>query len=142
MSSVVERESLSIGELGRRVHAAPSALRYWERAGLLSPAWEGGRRRYGPDAVRRVGVIRACQRAGFGIGEIRRLLEDDPDGGEVWQERAAAKLAEIRAEVARLQLAADSLEHVLACPAENLAACPSFARHVDAFAHAEPSPSP
>lgn len=31
-------ELLSIGELGRRVGATPSALRYWERAGLLDAA--------------------------------------------------------------------------------------------------------
>jgi DNA-binding transcriptional MerR regulator len=121
---------LSIGELARRVGAAPSALRYWERAGLLAPSWEAGRRRYGPDAVRRVGVIRLCQDGGFGIAEIRRLLDDDPDGGPTWRLRLAAKVAELRAEAARLEAAADGLEHAVRCPEPMLAACPSFAAAV------------
>jgi len=121
---------LSIGELSRRVGAAPSALRYWERAGLLTPSWEGGRRRYGPDAVRRVGVIRLCQDGGFGIAEIRRMLDDDPDGGPTWRVRIAAKAAELRAEAARLEAAADGLEHAVRCPEPTLAVCPSFTRAV------------
>jgi DNA-binding transcriptional MerR regulator len=120
-------DRLPIGAFARWVGAAPSALRYWERAGLLSPEREGGRRRYGPDAAQRVGLIRLCQDAGFGIGEIRDLLAADPVGGGPWRDRAEAKLAEVRAEVARLQEVAATLEHVLACPAPTLGTCPTFA---------------
>lgn len=130
MSSVRSAPLLSIGELARRVGAAPSALRYWERAGLLSPEWEGGRRRYGPEAVRRVGVIRMCQEGGFGIGEIRELLGSDPEGGGLWRERVEGKLAEVRAEIERLQASAEGLAHVLACPEPTLSGCPTFAAFV------------
>ena len=34
-----------IGELARRTGVAPSALRYYERIGLLSPTGRAGRRR-------------------------------------------------------------------------------------------------
>jgi len=120
-------ELLSIGELGRRVGAPASALRYWERAGLLDvAAREGGRRRYSPDAVARVGFIRLCQDAGFGIGEIRALLDEDPLGTDAWKTHAENKLAETRRRIAALEAAASMLEHTLACPAPSLSECTTF----------------
>lgn len=122
---------MSIGELGRRVGASPSALRYWERAGLLGDVRrESGRRRYPADAVGRVGLIRLCQDAGFGIGEIRTLLATDPLGGDDWKDMTRDKLAEVEATLARLQVAADMLRHTLACPHPSLSECPSFAAFV------------
>lgn len=118
---------LTIGELGRRVGAAPSALRYWERAGLLDVAARvGGRRRYSAGAVTRVGLIRLWQDAGFGIGEIRSLLATDPDGTGEWRARATRKLAEVRERIAELESAASLLEHTLACPERSLSQCSTF----------------
>ena len=142
MSTPRDAELLSIGDLARRVGAAPSALRYWERAGLLAPSGRvGDRRRYTADAVDRVGLIRLCQDAGFGIGEIRALLDRDPRGQEAWRARAAAKLAEVREEIARLESAATVLEHTLACPEPSLAECPTFGRLVRHRATGAPLPA-
>jgi DNA-binding transcriptional MerR regulator len=131
-------ELITIGELGRRVGAPASALRYWERAGLLDvAAREGGRRRYSPDAVARVGFIRLCQDAGFGIGEIRAVLDDDPLGTGAWKTHAERKLAEVRRRIAELQAAASMLEHTLACPAPSLAECTTFTSFVSCRATGE-----
>lgn len=121
---------MSIGELGRRVGAPPSALRYWERAGLLEAERVDGRRRYEPDAVTRVGVIRLCQDAGFGIAEIRALLDTDPRGEGAWRDVAAEKLADLHTRITRLRTAALALEHVLGCTKPSLAACPRFGAYV------------
>lgn len=124
---------LSIGELARRVGAQPSALRYWERVGLLEVAERvgpGGQRRYAPSSVQRIGVIRLCQDAGFHIGEIQALLASDPRGGDVWQSAVSEKLSEVRAGIARLQAAEQFLEHVQACPHPSLAECPVFVQLV------------
>lgn len=119
--------SLSIGELARRVGARPSALRYWERAGLLEPVVRvNGRRRYDAGAVKRVGLIRLCEDVGFGIAEIRELLATDPDGGQIWREQGKAKLADIQDQIARLQAATRFLEHALNCPHPSLKVCPTF----------------
>jgi MerR family transcriptional regulator, copper efflux regulator len=123
--------SLSIGELAERVGARPSALRYWERVGLLEPLPRvGGRRRYAEDAVARVGLIRLCEDIGFGISEIRELLETDPEGGGVWREQGSAKLAQINDHIDRLQAAARFLEHAVSCPHPSLSACPTFTAFV------------
>jgi DNA-binding transcriptional MerR regulator len=121
---------ISIGELSRRVGAPPSALRYWERAGLLDATRVGGQRRYAPEAADRVGVIRLAQDAGFGVGEIRALLEVDPHGGDEWREAGRAKLVELRDQIERLHRAAEFLEHLVACPHPSLSECPTYSGFV------------
>jgi DNA-binding transcriptional MerR regulator len=125
MSSPDER--FSIGELATRTGAPISTLRYWERAGLLDPPpRESGQRRYRGDAVERVGLIRICQDAGFGIGETRALLTDGTGEVSTWKERAPAKLAELRRQIADAERAATFLEHAMACKAPSLLECPRF----------------
>lgn len=134
---------LTIGELGRRVGAPASALRYWERAGLLDvAARHGGRRRYSADAVERVGFIRLCQDAGFGIAEIRALLDDDALGTDGWKAPAERKLEDTRRRIVELEAAASMLEHTLACPAPSLSECPTFTAFVRWRAAGRPTPPP
>src|ERR671921_206234 len=69
-SAAMDQTTLSIGEVARRAGLATSAIRYYERAGVLPPAERvGGRRRYGPEAVRRLAVIGIAQQAGFTLAE-------------------------------------------------------------------------
>ena len=50
---------LPIGELARRAGTAPSALRYYERIGLLPPGERaGGKRHYPPASAERLGFVR------------------------------------------------------------------------------------
>lgn len=58
-----------------------SALRYYERAGLLPyPArTKAGYREYGDDAVRRLAFIRRAKGIGLSLKEIRALLARTPD---------------------------------------------------------------
>ncbi len=70
------RRLLTIGEVARRAGVRPSALRYYEDAGLLSPpARTGGQRRYEEGVLRRLAVIAAARRMGFTVAEIRTLLD-------------------------------------------------------------------
>ena len=64
-------EQLTIGELASRTGAATSALRYWEKLGLLpAPARVSGQRRYPPSSVKLVGVVLALRNVGFTLREV------------------------------------------------------------------------
>jgi MerR family transcriptional regulator, redox-sensitive transcriptional activator SoxR len=97
---------LSIGELADRAGLRTSALRYYEAEGLLPAAARvGGRRRYAPEAVERLTLIRFCRRLGFSLAEIRAILE--PPRGRAqklrWRGLVDAKLAELAGAVERAE---------------------------------------
>src|SRR4029077_14927231 len=66
---------IPIGELAARAHVATSAVRYYERRGLLSPdARVSGQRRYGVGALRRLVFIGMLQDAGLSLDDIDGVL--------------------------------------------------------------------
>jgi MerR family redox-sensitive transcriptional activator SoxR len=70
---------LSIGEVAARSGVAPSALRFYERQGLIQSArTDGNQRRYDRAVLRRIAFIQAGRAAGVALGEIRRSLDGLP----------------------------------------------------------------
>src|SRR5215470_62893 len=118
---------IPIGELARRTGLASSALRYYERVGLLSPsARAAGRRHYGGSSAERVALIQLCQDAGFTLREIRALLGAVSRRGRSWVRLAEAKLHELDSRISHAKRARALVQHALACPHRNLATCPNF----------------
>jgi len=73
--------TLTIGELSRRSGVAPSALRFYEDVGLITAErTSGNQRRYPRHMLRRVAFVRAAQRVGLSLDEIRDALASLPDG--------------------------------------------------------------
>ncbi|MDG4834523.1 redox-sensitive transcriptional activator SoxR [Solwaraspora sp. WMMD1047] len=74
------QESLTIGDLAARSGVAQSALRYYERLGLIRAARTGGnQRRYERAELRRVAFIRIAQQVGISLADIRTALESLPE---------------------------------------------------------------
>src|SRR5882672_9757622 len=112
------------GELARRSGLASSALRYYERVGLLSPAGRtGGRRQYSVSSVERVALTQLCQDAGFTLREIRALLATGGQRGRPWRRLVEAKLRELYTRIAQAERAKALVQHALACPHGNLLRC-------------------
>jgi DNA-binding transcriptional MerR regulator len=125
---------IAIGELARRTGLASSALRYYERVGLLSPAARaGGRRHYGASSAERVAVIQLCQDAGFTLGEIRALLAAFSRHGRAWARLAEAKLHELDTRIAQAERAKAMVQHALGCPHRTIATCPNFRTTLRAY---------
>jgi MerR family redox-sensitive transcriptional activator SoxR len=122
-----------IGELARRTGVATSALRYYERIGLLPLADRlGQRRQYPPVCVERVALIRLYQDAGFTLTEIGRLLAATSRGRPAWNHLAERKVAELDARIADAQRAKKLIKHALACEHRDLLACPNFRAALEA----------
>jgi MerR family redox-sensitive transcriptional activator SoxR len=70
---------LSIGEVAERSGATSSALRFYEREGLIEAERTGGnQRRYDRAVLRRIAFIQAGRAAGVTLADIRRSLEGLP----------------------------------------------------------------
>lgn len=74
-------DNLAIGEVARRSGLAPSALRYYERLGLIrSTRTAVDRRRYPRSVLRRLAVIRTAQNVGLTLDQIKETLSTlEPD---------------------------------------------------------------
>jgi len=121
---------LSIGEVAKGAGVSVSAIRYYERNGLLPRAERvGGRRRFAEDTVRRLEVIGVAKRAGFSLAEIKALLTSIDEGSLV-RERlpvlAARRLPEVDAEIERARQQRDWLAVAGACACESLDDCGLF----------------
>ena len=122
-----------IGELARRTGVATSALRYYERIGLLSSAERaGGKRHYSPSRAERVAAIRLCQDAGFTLAEIGRLLAAWGRRDRDWDHLAERKVMELDARIEDAGRARKLVMHALECPHEDILACPRFRAALDA----------
>jgi MerR family transcriptional regulator, redox-sensitive transcriptional activator SoxR len=136
-------ESLTIGQLARQAGLNTSAIRYYERVGLLpEPERESGQRRYGPDALRRLHVIDVAKRAGFTLEEAAVLLATDVDGKPIHpqlRELAQRKLPEVDALIERAQAMRQWLGTASGCKCDTLDVCALFDPDVGTDPHARPA---
>lgn len=71
---------LTIGEFAQRAGVPSSALRFYERQGLISSErTAGNQRRYRRAQLRRVAFIRSAQRVGLSLSEIAAALSELPN---------------------------------------------------------------
>ncbi len=70
---------MTIGQVASLMGVAATALRYYERAGILKPAGRtpAGYRLYDEIAIRRLEFIRSAQAVGFTLDDTRTLLQLD-----------------------------------------------------------------
>jgi MerR family redox-sensitive transcriptional activator SoxR len=120
-------KSLSIGEVALRADLNPSAIRYYERIGLLPDAERvSGQRRYDESVLGRLAVIEFARRAGFTLAETRTLLSGFsakvPPSAR-WRSLAERKLPEVEALIARARGMKRLLEEGLGCECLSLEEC-------------------
>jgi DNA-binding transcriptional MerR regulator len=119
---------LDIAEVAARSGLAPSALRFYEKRGLITPSGRNGlRRAYRPEVLQRLALIACARGAGFTIAEIARFLLATPSDTEL-RARMAGKAQELEEDIARLTRMRDSLRHASTCTHEPLVECPDFKR--------------
>ena len=78
---VDKTDLLTVGTVAERSGFAPSALRYYERLGLLSSErTAGNQRRYARSVLRRLAFIRAARSVGLTLDEVTVALASLPQG--------------------------------------------------------------
>src|SRR5579862_4761045 len=123
----VVRSAMPIGEVARAAGLAPSAIRYYEKAGLLArPARQSGQRRYGAEAAARLRIIQLARDAGFTIAETRTFLSGFSAGttpAARWRALAEKKLAEIDSSIKRFAQMREVLESSFRCKCPSIEDC-------------------
>jgi MerR family redox-sensitive transcriptional activator SoxR len=122
----VSEPSLTIGQVASQVGLRTSALRYYEETGLLPSAERvAGKRRYGPEAVELLRLIRFCQAVGFSLAEVRQLLAPPTArrAKETWRQLVDAKLIQLSALIDQAQAIRGVLEASRDCDCVTLESC-------------------
>jgi DNA-binding transcriptional MerR regulator len=105
---------ITIGELARRAGVATSAVRYYERRGLLAAdERRSGQRRYTPASQRLLVFIGMLQDAGLSLDDIEGIL--GAGSNAEWKPIAQRRLEALDAEIERLVRARAYLEGALHC---------------------------
>lgn len=119
---------LTIGEVAERADVATSTLRFYESEGLISSSrTSGGQRRYQREVLRRVAFVRAAQRVGLSLEDIRTALSTLPDGrtptAADWARLSRSWRPLLNRRIAELERVRDKLDTCIGCGCLSLRVC-------------------
>jgi DNA-binding transcriptional MerR regulator len=137
--SRVERDLLGIGELSRASGLTVSALRFYDGAGLLVPAYVdpvSGYRRYRDDQVATARVLANLRRVSMPLAEVARVLDaaSPAEAAEVLDRhlrRLETGLVDARLVLSRVRSLLDAPETSMTCPTSVTVTPAAFAAALD-----------
>ena len=119
---------LTIGDFAARSGVAPSALRFYEKEGLIrSTRTTGNQRRYQRGELRRVGFIRIAQQVGVSLDEIREALSALPENRTPtkadWSRLSARWRKRLEERITLMERLRDQLTGCIGCGCLSLQRC-------------------
>jgi MerR family redox-sensitive transcriptional activator SoxR len=119
---------LTIGEVARRTGLATSALRFYERVGLVTATrTASGQRRFRRDVLRRIAFVRVAQRVGLSLEEIAEALAslpgDRPPNREEWERLSRRWRDRLDERIGLLHALRDGLTSCIGCGCLSLQRC-------------------
>jgi len=119
---------LTVSEVARRSGLAPSALRFYEREGLLiATRTSGGQRRYQRSVLRRLAFIRAARNVGLSLEEIAAALASLPDRRNPtkadWTRLSRSWRLRLDDQITALSRLRDGLDSCIGCGCLSLKRC-------------------
>jgi MerR family transcriptional regulator, redox-sensitive transcriptional activator SoxR len=131
---------LSIGEVATRSGVAPSALRFYEREGLIaSTRTDGNQRRYERATLRRIAFIQAGRAAGVPLAEVNAALARLPANRTPtrrdWERLSNRWRADLDERIATLQALRNRLTTCIGCGCLSIDKCELLNPDDEAAAH-------
>lgn len=133
----------SIGQVATAAGIAPSAIRYYEKMGLIPrPHRSSGHRRYSREVFSRLALIQLCKQLGFELTEVKTVLDGLTKGDRStkrFKQLAVAKLPKVEQAIAQAQMMRDLLVQATSCGCPTLDDCASRAERAGLLACLPPS---
>ncbi|MFF1926123.1 MerR family transcriptional regulator [Streptomyces sp. NPDC058221] len=109
-----------IGELAERAGVTVKTVRFYSDRGLLPEAARsaGGHRRYGPEALGRLRLVRSLRALGLPVREVHRILDEEDaaaGAGGVLEDAVAGQLRELGSQLSALRWREAGLRLVQQC---------------------------
>jgi MerR family redox-sensitive transcriptional activator SoxR len=117
-----------VSDVATRSGFTPSALRFYEREGLIKATrTSGNQRRYERSVLRRLAFIRAARNVGLTLEEVAAALATLPDSRTPtradWTRLSRSWRARLDAQIAALERLRDGLDSCIGCGCLSLRAC-------------------
>jgi MerR family transcriptional regulator, redox-sensitive transcriptional activator SoxR len=127
-SRTIYREpEVTIGEVAAKAALAASAIRYYERTGLLKqPFRKNGRRIYSDEVLHQLVIIEFAKETGFTLSETKLLLHGFPEttpASARWKKMAREKIQELDIALDKTKAMRDMLEAMTSCHCLKLEQC-------------------
>jgi len=119
---------LTVSDVADRSGFAPSALRFYEREGLIQATrTSGNQRRYERSVLRRLAFIRAARNVGLSLDEVAAALATLPDSRTPnradWTRLSRGWRGRLDAQIAALERLRDGLDSCIGCGCLSLQRC-------------------
>ena len=124
----MDNGTLSVGEVAERSGFAPSAVRYYEREGLISAERsDGGQRRFDRSVLRRLAFISAARHVGLSLDEVKAALDELPrsrtPNQSDWTRISRLWRKRLETEIDALVALRDGLDSCIGCGCLSLKRC-------------------
>lgn len=121
-------KEFTVGEVASRSGVAVSALHFYETKGLIrSHRTAGNQRRYSPDVLRRVAIIKVAQEAGITLAEIASQLESLPErrtpNRRDWTTLSKGWRETLDHRIRQLEALRDGLDNCIGCGCLSISKC-------------------
>ncbi len=121
-------DQLTVGEIARRSGFAESAIRYYDKLGLLTATrTSGGQRRFERSALRRLAFIRAARNVGLSLDEIAAALASLPSARTPtradWTRLSRGWRHRLDEQITALTALRDGLDSCIGCGCLSLQRC-------------------
>lgn len=121
---------MTIGKVATRSGISASAIRFYERAGLLTvPVRESGRRIYDEEVLNQLAIVRFAKDTGFTLPEIKLLLRGFPasvPASARWRKMASRKVEELEHMARKIRIMRRLLRGVMSCECRTLGDCTRY----------------
>jgi MerR family redox-sensitive transcriptional activator SoxR len=119
---------LTVGQVADRSGFATSALRYYERIGLVAATRTGGgQRRYERNVLRRLAFVRAARNVGLSLDEVEQALARLPKGRAPnrsdWARLSRGWRDRLDEQIRSLTALRDGLDSCIGCGCLSLRTC-------------------
>jgi MerR family redox-sensitive transcriptional activator SoxR len=119
---------LTVSQVADRSGFAPSALRFYERLGLVhATRTTGNQRRYERSVLRRLAFIRAARNVGLSLDEVAAALATLPDGRPPtradWSRLSRGWRHRLDDQIRALEKLRDGLDSCIGCGCLSLKTC-------------------
>jgi MerR family transcriptional regulator, redox-sensitive transcriptional activator SoxR len=131
MINKLEEAKLTVGKVASRCGVKVSTLHFYEEKGLIrSSRNQGNQRRYKSEVLRRVSVIKAAQKMGVSLQEIKQAFASLPNNRtpdtKDWEKLASSWRESLDARIHYLENLRDHLSGCIGCGCLSLNRCPLY----------------